>query len=365
MDIDNKQVDEFEKKNKEIIFTKIRKAGSEQFETINQMITNAKKIGQSQVSIPDVSTTLNNKIVELSHEFRKAGISMFSKEYEDLGFVGSSFLGDAIIFDLMDKMIISNDKLVEYGEKIRKVSKQKYERVLALQNVSPIRKIFSRIKAFFVPVQPVDLSLTEEEQSMLDSSLQEYKDMDSEIWNYNLEDNIVQALVKEIAGLQIFADFDIPHKSPAYEVPRLLEESVIPDLKKLGLEHLVPKLQEALIEEYKKDLPDPEIYQLKDEEMYLYIPDFTRKSEKTEDVDLEKLSRQVKSLITDDNKKTMKDVRRTLRQGISLNDFSAVDKTSSASDRQSATSAIGKELYLAQEVNQDKVQKSTEISLDD
>lgn len=55
------------------------------------MTTNATNLGQSHVSIPNVSTTLNNKIVELSHEFRNAGISMFSKEFEDYGFVGSSF----------------------------------------------------------------------------------------------------------------------------------------------------------------------------------------------------------------------------------------------------------------------------------
>ena len=99
--------------------------------------------------------------------------------------------------------------------------------------------------------------------------------------------------------------------------------------------------------------------------MHLYVPDFTRKAEKTEEVDLEELSRQAKSLITD-SKKTMKDARRTLWQhGISLSDFSLVDRTSSASDRQSATSAIGEELHPVQEVNQDKVQESTDISLDD
>lgn len=356
MGVDNKQVEEFEKKYKDTIFAKIREVGSTQFEAISKMTTNATNLGQSHVGIPNVSTTLNNKIVELSHEFRNAGISMFSNEFEDYGFVGSSFLGDAIIHDLIDKLTTSTDKLGEYGKTIRKVTKQKNERVLALQNVSPIRKFFSRIRAFFVPVQPIDLSLTEEEQGMLDSSLQEYKNIDSEIWNYNLEDNIVQALVKEIAGLQKIGDFDISHKHDAFNVPGLLEESVIPDLKKLGLEHLVHKLQEALIEEYKKDLPDPEIYQVKDEDMYLYVPDFTRKPQKTEEVDLKELSRQAKSLIAD-SKKPIKEAKKSLRQhGISLSDFSLVDRTSNASDRQSATSAIGKELHPAQEVKQDKVQ---------
>ena len=46
-----------------------------------------------------------------------------------------------------------------------------------------------------------------------------------------------------------------------------METSVIPDLKKLGLEHLIPRLQEALIEEYNIDLFAPEIYQVKAEDM--------------------------------------------------------------------------------------------------
>lgn len=364
MTIDKKQVEDFEKEYKDKIFGTIIKMDSKQYEAISQITTNATNLGQSQVSIPNVTTTLNNKLVELSHEFKKAGLSMFSKEFEDYNFVGSSFLGDAIINDLIDRLAKSSNKLLEYSKIIVDVSKQKNERLLALQNVSPIRKFFSRIRSFFVPVKPIDLSLTEEEQDMLASSLQEYKDIDSEIWNYNLEDNIVQALVKEIAGPQKFGNFDIPHKYNAFNVPGLLEESVIPDLKKLGLEHLVPKLQEALIEEYKKDLPDPEIYQVKDEDMHLYVPDFTRKPEKAEEVDLEELSRQAKSLIVD-SKETIKETKKSLRKnGISLSDFSLVDRTSNASDRQSATSAIGEELHPVQEVNQDKIQESTDISLD-
>lgn len=120
---------------------------------------------------------------------------------------------------------------------------------------------------------------------------------------------------------------------------------------------MIPQLQQTLVEEYKKDLPDPEVYQVKDEDLYLYVPDFTRRSEKTEEVDWEELNRQVESVIVD-SEKAIKDVRRTLRQhGISISDIFLVDKTSSASARQAATTAIGEELHPVQEINQDKVQK--------
>lgn len=358
MVVDNKQVKEFEKKYKDTIFTKINEVGSKQLETINQMTTNATYLGQSQVSIPNVSTTLNNKIVELSHEFKKAGISIFSKEYENYGFVTSSFLGDAIIHDLIDKLATSINKLGEYGKIIKNISEQKNEKILALQNASLMKKFFSKIRAFFVLVQPVDLSLTEEEQGMLDSSLQEYKDIDSEIWNYNLKDNIVQALVKEFTRPQKFGDSNTTHKHDAFNVPRLLEEYVIPDLKKLGLEHLVPKLQEALIEEYKKDLPDPEIYKVKDEYMHLFVPDFTGKFEKTEEIDLEELIRQAKSSRISRKNRTPK------QAGLSLKDLLMLDKTSSVSDRKAVTSAIGEELHPVRKVKEAKEQESTDRSLD-
>ena len=278
--MDKKEVEDYEQKYKDTIFSKIRKLVSKQFELISQLTKNATVLGQSNVRIPNASTQLNNKLVELSHLFKKSGISMFiATEPEHLSwgdFYGLSIIGNAIIFDLIDKMKESIEKLEEYGKTIEDISKQRNERLLAVQNIGPIRKFFSRIRAIFVPVQPIDLSLTQEEQATLDNSLKEYIDIDSEIWNYNLEDNIVQALVKEIAGSQKFRGFDIEHRYDAYAVPRLLETSVIPDLKKLGLEHLIPRLQEALIEEYKIDLFASEIYQVKAEDMQ---PDSTALSQ--------------------------------------------------------------------------------------
>ena len=360
--MDKKRVEEFEKQYKDNIFGKIGEVGSKQFESISQMTTNATNLGQSQVSIPNVSTTLNNKLVELSHVFRKAGISMFSKELEDYDVVSSSFLGDAIIHDLIDKLAESTDKLEEYGKTIGDVSKQRNERFLALQNVSPIRKFFSRIRAFFVPVQPVDLSLTEGEQDTLDSSLQGYNDIDAEICNYNLEDNLVQALVKEIAGPQKFGEFDIPHRYDAYTVPGLLEESVIPDLKKLGLEHLIPQLQEALIEEYKKDLPDPEIYQVKDEDMHLYVPDFSREPEKPHEIteELQDMLQQAQESIKS-SKKTLRSIKKDkLLGGLGLKSFEAVDLSVAAPQRKAATDVISTELSQGQLNDREKSDKSVE-----
>lgn len=348
MAIDKKRVEEFEKIYKETLFSKISEARTKQFESINLMTTNARNIGQSNVNIPNASTTLNNKIVELSQVFKNAGISMFSSKLEDFDVVSSSFLGDAIIEELMGQLSKSSEKLDEYSKTIERVSKKKSEQMKAIQNVNPIRKFFSRIRVLFVPVKPVDFSITEEEQNILDTRLQEYTDIDNKIWNYNLEENLVPAIVKEITRPQKFGKFDIPHRYNAYTVPDLLEESVIPDLKKLGLEHLIPQLQEALIEEYKKDLPDPEIYQVSQEDMYLYVPNFNR-----ENIENGKS----KEIINSTNGNLRKN-------GISIEDFALIDKSVSASNRQATTNAIQDELHPVKENNQEKTEEITDISLE-
>lgn len=371
MSIDKKEVEEFEKKYKDGIFSKISEVSSKQFEGISLMTKNATNLGQPHVSIPNASTTLNNKLVEFSHKFKEAGISLFSREFEDYGLVGPSFVGNAIIHDLIDKLATSTEKLEEYSKTIGDVSKQRNERLLALQNISPIRKFFSRIRAFFVSVKPVDLSLTEEEKDVLDGSLQEYTDVDSEIWNYNLDDNLVQALVKEIAGPEKLGNFDIPHRHHAFNVPGLLEESVIPDLKKLGLEHLIPQLQEALVEEYKKDLPDPEIYQVKDEDMHLYIPDFSQKSTEKHEVtgeELQDMHQQAQEAIKS-SKKTLRTIKEDKTQGgLGLKSFEAIDLGVSAQERKAATQTISSELSQEQsndkEISDKKVEKDDEIIID-
>lgn len=300
MAIDKKRVEEFEEKYKEVLFSKISEAGSIQFDSINLITTNARNIGQSNVNIPNSSITLNNKLVELSQEFKQAGISMFSSELEEANAVSSSFLGDTIIKDLIEQLSKSSKKLGEYNKTIRSVSRKKNEQMQALQNVGPIRKFFSRIKSFFVPVKPAEFSLTEEEQNTLNTSLQEYMDIDNKILHYNLEDNLVPTLVKTIAEPKTIGQFHIPHCYEAYAVPDLLEERVIPDLKKLGLEHLIPQLQEDLIKEYKKDLPAPEIYKVRQENMYLYVPDFNKESRKSKEIaetDLEELHSNDKEIL--------------------------------------------------------------------
>ena len=70
----------------------------------------------------------------------------------------------------------------------------------------------------------------------MNSHLLEYKNRDENLWKYNLRDNVVQSLVKCINNKQY-------HE---FSISELLEESVTPTLQKLGLEDVIPQLQEEL-----------------------------------------------------------------------------------------------------------------------
>ena len=236
-------------------------------------------IGQPHEDIPNVGITINNKLVELSHVFEDSGISMFYSLSDDYDLVSSSFIGDAVINDLVDKLTTANESLLKYSRKIKDISDNRSNKLSKIEKAGPIKKTFLILKEMFSSKKLFDLKLTEEEKSELDSYLIKYDEDNNEILNYNLEDNILKVLVKEISGESEFEGEKIPHKYSAGVVPGVLEESVIPDLKKLGLEELIPVLKKELTEVYKKDVPDSKFYQVKDKNMHLYVPDFTKKTE--------------------------------------------------------------------------------------
>ena len=235
---------------------------------------------------------------------------MYSQEFKEYGFIGSSFVGEAVIFDLINYASKGTQDLDDYNKTMKEVTDKQVKQVQGLEKASPVRRFFARIRNFFVPVKQEEMTYTPEETESINSHLRDYREADNQLWKYNLRDNIVLSIVKKIRQ----------QGEDAYTLPELLEESVIPDLEKLGLADLIPQLQQALIEEYKKDLPDPEIYQVKEEDMHLYVPDFNRTTQNSGEVDLEELSRQAKQAING--------AKRTLKQnGVSLSDFALMDKT--------------------------------------
>ena len=255
-----------EEKYKEALFDGLQTMYQKQDILISE-INKLKQYG-FDTNLPNIGTTLNNKVVELANIFKEAGTSLYIQKFEDYGalsldFLGASFMGQVITSGLLDSLMEANNLLGKVIECEVQSTQRREKEILERQKASPIAKFFSRIKSIFVPKLPEPL-YTEQEQNQIKSFLNEYKEADKKIFDFTLKDGIIQSIVKYIRK----KDYHVSN------IPGLLEEAVYPDLEKLGLSDLIPELQKTLIEEYKKDM-DPEM-KVSQENMYLYVPDFNR-----------------------------------------------------------------------------------------
>ncbi|MCI8699850.1 MAG: phage tail tape measure protein [Clostridia bacterium] len=266
MSISEKRVEQFEEEYKKAISNRINKICSIQTENIILTVRNAGITEQVIDDIPNVGIRLNNKLNELSQTFNKAGISMYSAKAEDIDTVTSSFIGEAIIIDLIEHLSQATKKLEEYDKKSQTIISKKTQQSRALTTVNTIKRFFTKIKYLFTIVSPTDMTLTEEEKRTLKEPLDEFTDINDKIWKYNLKDNVIDSIVKHIHNTGY----------AAFTVPDLLEECVIPDLQNLGLDDLIPELQSKLIEVYKRDALNLKICE---EEMGIYVPNFNKETQ--------------------------------------------------------------------------------------
>ena len=262
----------FEEKNKQEYMEGVELIFSEQNEKINGILHNSKIIGKDRVAIPNIGITFNNKIGEISREFKKMGASIFASEIENYGqyninAVTASFVGDSIIYDLLRYVVEANNIYREYDDTVISIINSKTRQLEILENITPIQKIWRKIKSLFINVEPIDLSPTDKEEWYLEDIMEECQYIDNELWEYNWKAHIMNGISTLV--------YDRGYE--AYEVPDLLEESVYPELKKLGLEDRIPELQQKIIETYKQNIPESEINEISD--MHLYIPNFENKSE--------------------------------------------------------------------------------------
>lgn len=261
MAVDDNEVKEFEEKYKNKLFSVVKQMITEQARIIEQIHNLGTYVGIDE-DIPNMGITLNNKLNELQREFQRAGTSMYSSRVEDYGplelnFATSSFVGDSIIFHLIENATESIDYLIKYDKIISIVANRKLQEAKALKKMTKMDKFWAKIKSYFVPNKQERMEIyTEREKYMLDLYLSNYKSVDDEIWKYNLKDNIISSIVRKIKK----GEFTVSN------IPGLLQESVIPDLEKLGLADLIPQLQETLLADYKKDLDEIKSEKIEEDE---------------------------------------------------------------------------------------------------
>ena len=127
--------------------------------------------------------------------------------------------------------------LSKYNDSINNANKKREERIKELEKSGPIKKLFLKLRSFFVTNTVSNLtSYSKEEIEDVNSNLSKYKEIDENLCEYNLRDNVAQSLAKLI----------IDRRYDDFTIPAVLEESIGPTLKKLGVEDVIPQVQEEL-----------------------------------------------------------------------------------------------------------------------
>ena len=220
-----------ENKYKEEVFEKIYKIVSLQDNNIRKIEILKKKIG-IKTRVPNIGITVNNKIVEISRIFKLAGISIYT-EINEKGSQNKSFCGRAIIEDIISQTSESIDLIIEFYNTLIDILKQKRNKWYGLDQIKTVWRVIKNPGKLNNILSITTFSKDEIEK--IEANLIEFAKMDDKIWNYNLKDNFIQSIL-------IF----INQNRDEYEIPVVLEESIIPTMQKLGLEEQIPELKEQL-----------------------------------------------------------------------------------------------------------------------
>ena len=221
----------YENKYKEEVFEKIYKIVSLQDNYIRKIEILKKKIG-IKTRVPNIGITVNNKIVEISRIFKLAGISIYT-EINEKGSQNKSFCGRAIIEDIISQTSESIDLIIEFYNTLIDILKQKRNKWYGLDQIKTVWRVIKNPGKLNNILSITTFSKDEIEK--IEANLIEFAKMDDKIWNYNLKDNFIQSIL-------IF----INQNRDEYEIPVVLEESIIPTMQKLGLEEQIPELKEQL-----------------------------------------------------------------------------------------------------------------------
>lgn len=237
---------DFEKEYKENLFSRIEHLCSSQSELLSHIKKSEEHLNLDVANeLPNIGITFNNKIVELLHTFQDAGLSMFSENYENFGpkninFISSSFIGDSIIFYMLDEVDKSVKSLVKYKSKLASLINLEREKCNAFYSANPIKK-FSLMARSLVALPPeLDFSCTMEDIFELNGYALTCIALDNDLWDCTLQDIIVPCLVAHVKRTK----FD------KQTIIEFFDSSLIPSLEKLGLSDTIPKLRQEIEKAY-------------------------------------------------------------------------------------------------------------------
>jgi len=158
--------------------------------------------------------------------------------------VESSVLGDAILKSLIGYLNNAKANLESFDKKYKSTKNEVTQWFKERENRDVVRWLWSLIRKKDVTETLEFLERMEEEGEELECFLENYIEIDEELFKYNLEDDIVQSIV------EYFSDkIDINEQN----VSEIIDNIIKGDLEKLGLSHLITIIKEEISKSRDKD----------------------------------------------------------------------------------------------------------------
>lgn len=208
-----------------------------------ELIKKFERINAKEENLPNIVTTLHDKLTqEVIKQFRTVGIEFNMKSY----------LVQSIVSDLLNKFEEGITEFKDCSENLNFVREVQddFESKVELVSTSKVKNLIARLRGLFKPERKQE-KLEQLERERQEKKLEEanihlikYKFKNNELEKYTIKNNIVQSLTREIltghgSGLNLTLN-------------EFVEQRITPEMKKLGLENLIPQLEENIVEEYKE-----------------------------------------------------------------------------------------------------------------
>lgn len=221
MGITDTKVKEYETKVKEIYYNVILDVKEKESRVIMDLQNSARKLNINE-NIPNMWTSINNKYIELSRQFERSGISIYSKKLEEYGphnleLVLTNTLGIAIFDDLVQIKLEAN-------EKIQESKKENKEEKNSIKNF--IGKIRNKLGNNGI----------EHSQEELKTIIEEFKKSDDSITSYKLDEETVIRAVKNYLIKQEYSK----------DTMLSLTDDICDDLNKLGIDNVKEPLKNEI-----------------------------------------------------------------------------------------------------------------------
>lgn len=225
-----------------MLFERINKMQGKIKESL-ELIKKFERINAKEENLPNIVTTLHDKLThEVIKQFRTVGIEFNMKSY----------LVQAIVSDLLSKFeegITDFKNCSENLNFVREVQED-FESRVEIAPTSKVKNIFARLRGLFKPERKQE-RLEQLERERQEKKLEEanihlikYKFKNSELEKYTIRKNIVSSLTHEMLHGQ--------GSGLTLNVTEFINTKVAPEMKKLGLEGLLPELEKSLYQEYKE-----------------------------------------------------------------------------------------------------------------